>query len=148
MADTSAIRDFFTKEQETQIVHAIREAELHTSGEIRVHIEEKCTGDAFKRATNVFHQLNMDATQLRNGILFYLATKDHKFAIIGDKGINEKVPNDFWDHIRDDMQAAFKAGNFTEGLCSGIAATGHALKAFFPYADDDINELPDSISTS
>lgn len=148
MADNKAVRKFFTPDQEAQIVAAIREAELNTSGEIRVHMDEKCSGDAFERATKVFHQLKMDATQLQNGILFYLASKDHKFAIIGDKGINEKVPDDFWDHIRDEMQAAFKAGNFTEGLCSGIAATGHALKEFFPYADDDINELPDSISTS
>lgn len=148
MANKKAVRKFFTEEQEGQIINAIREAELNTSGEIRVHIEEKCGANALDRATAVFNQLNMDATKLRNGILFYLATKDHKFSIIGDQGINDKVPDDFWDHIRDDMQNAFRQGKFTEGLCNGIEATGKALKEFFPYQDDDINELPDSISTS
>lgn len=148
MADKEGIRRFFSREQEDEIVNAIREAELNTSGEIRVHIEAKCKGDAFKRATKVFHQLKMDATEAQNGILFYIAQDDHQFAIIGDKGINEKVPDNFWDDIRDEMQTLFRQGAFTQGLSKGIAATGKALKAYFPYQQDDQNELPDSISSS
>lgn len=148
MADKEGIRRFFSRDEEDEIVNAIRGAELNTSGEIRVHIEEKCKGDAYGRATKVFHQLKMDSTAARNGILFYIAQDDHKFAIIGDRGIDEKVPNDFWDHIRDEMQTLFRQGAFTAGLSQGIAATGVALKEFFPYQDDDENELPDSISTS
>ncbi len=148
MADKEGIRRFFSRAEEDEIVNAIRQAELNTSGEIRVHIEEKCKGDAFKRATKVFHQLKMDKTAARNGILFYIAQADHKFSIIGDKGINEKVPDDFWDTIRDNMQTLFRQGAFTQGLSQGIAETGKALKEYFPYQQDDQNELPDSISTS
>ncbi len=148
MADKEAIREFFTQEQEAEIVAAIQAAERNTSGEIRVHVEAHCKGDAFKRGLQVFKQLHMHETQLRNGVLFYLATKDHKFAIIGDEGINAKVPTGFWNEIRDTMQSAFKKGQFTAGLCAGIAASGNALKAYFPYnEEDDVNELPDSIST-
>jgi uncharacterized membrane protein len=147
MADKEGIRRFFTREEEDLIVDAIRAAELNTSGEIRVHIEERCKGDAFKRATKVFHQLKMDATELRNGILFYIAQTDHKFSIIGDKGINDKVPGDFWDHIRDEMQTLFRQGAYANGLVKGIEATGKALKEFFPYQkNEDVNELPDDIS--
>ncbi len=142
------IRKFFSKEQEQQIIEAIREAEKSTSGEIRVHIEEHCKKDAVQRATQIFAKLQMHQTNLRNGILFYLASEDHKFAIIGDKGIHEIVHQSFWQSIRDAMQADFKAGNFTEGLSKGILHCGEALRTHFPYDEDDINELPDEISTS
>lgn len=148
MADKEAIRRFFTADQEESIVAAIREAEKNTSGEIRVHIEQRCKGDAFKRATQVFHALRMDATKLHNGVLFYIATQDHKFAIIGDSGINQKVPAGYWESIRDSMQNKFRQGLFTDGLTEGIVATGVMLKQFFPYQKDDANELPDGISTS
>lgn len=143
-----AIRKFFSEAEEAKIIEAIRLAELATSGEIRVHIEEKCKESAFDRATEVFGNLEMHETELRNGVLFYLATADHKFAIIGDEGINAKVPAGFWDDIRDEMQTAFKSGDFVGGLSKGIALSGKALKEFFPYTDDDINELSDEISTS
>jgi len=142
------IRKFFTEAEEAQIVEAIRKAELATSGEIRVHIEETCSENAFERGTEVFGMLKMHKTELHNGVLFYLATKDKKFAIIGDEGINSKVPAGFWDEIRDDMQAAFKNRDFVGGLSKGIGRSGKALLEFFPYQDGDVNELSDEISTS
>jgi len=141
------IRKFFTTEEEAQIIDAIHQAELDTSGEIRVHIEEHCKAVAFDRGTEVFGTLEMHKTALRNGVLFYIATEDHKFAIVGDKGINAKVPAGFWDNIRDEMQAAFKRGDFVGGLSVGIAKSGNVLKEFFPYEEDDTNELPNEIST-
>ena len=115
---------------------------------IRVHIEERCKTDAIERATQVFGELEMHKTELRNGVLFYLATLDHKFAIVGDEGIDTKIPANFWEEIRDEMQTAFKMGDFVGGLSAGIARSGKALKEYFPYADDDTNELSDEISTS
>lgn len=143
-----AIRKFFNEEQEAEIVAAIRAAELNTSGEIRVHIEERCKKDGFKRATEIFGNLAMHKTELRNGVLFYIATLDHKFAIVGDEGINKKVPAHFWEEIRDQMQSAFKQGDFVGGLTVGIAQSGKALKEYFPYDKDDTNELSNEISTS
>lgn len=142
------VRRFFTQEQEEAIIKAIQEAETSTSGEIRVHIEARSKKDTFKRAIEVFEELGMHATDLRNGVLFYLATEDHKFTILGDKGINESVPKGFWDNIRDVMGRKFQSGDFTSGLTEGISMAGKALGEFFPYQDDDENELPDQISTS
>lgn len=137
---------FFTPEQEADIVRAIEEAELQTSGEIRVRIEHRDGGDAYKRAVKVFEKLGMTQTAERNGILFYLATDDHRFALIGDIGIHAKVGDSFWSTIRDAMQSKFKAGDPSGALTDGIKACGKALQEHFPYQSDDVNELSDEIS--
>ena len=139
-------RNFFTSEQQKSIQQSIANAELNTSGEIRVHIDDKCKGDVLDAAANMFHKMKMDKTELRNGVLFYLAVSDHKFAILGDKGINEKVPEDFWDHIKDVMLSHSKKQEFTEGLCKGIEMAGKNLKTNFPLQSNDTNELTNDVS--
>ena len=141
-------RTFFSKEEQQKIVAAIKEAELNTSGEIRVHIENHCKKETLERAAEVFYDLKMNQTAARNGILFYLAVKDHKFAVIGDEGINKKVEHDFWNDIKDEMVAMFKENKFAEGLIAGILKCGKRLKEYFPYQSDDVNELSDEISFS
>ncbi len=138
--------DLFTKKQKIDIVNAIKQAELNTSGEIRVHIEKSCKGDVLDRAAYIFDKLNMQKTELRNGVIFYLAIKNKKFAILGDAGINKKVPNNFWENIKNTMIEYFKEEKFSEGLVKGITMAGEQLKAHFPYQSDDVNELPDDIS--
>lgn len=140
--------DFFTEEEEKEIVAAIKEAENNTSGEIRVHLERHTDDDHLERAKEVFCSLEMDQTTLRNGVLIYLATEDHVFYILGDKGINELVEADFWDCTRDAMLAQFKLGNFKQGLIDGILRAGVQLKQFFPENGKMENELSDTISKS
>lgn len=137
---------FFTKEQQALILSALKEAEKATSGEIRVHIETWLAGDALDRAAWIFRKIGMHKTKERNGVLFYLAVRNKKFAIIGDTGINSKVPANFWDDIRDIIQTNFGENKFTEGLVEGIKLAGIQLKEHFPREKDDINELPDEIS--
>lgn len=137
----------FTETDQEQIRKAIEEAEKNTSGEIRVCTEKRCPAEnAIERATAYFLKIGMDKTALRNGVLIYIATEDHKFAVIGDAGINEVVPANFWDTIREAMRSRFKEGQLTEGLITGIRMAGEKLEAFFPRRDDDRNELPDEIS--
>ncbi len=137
---------FFTREQQDQILSAVREAENETSGEVRVHIETYCNEDVLDRAAWVFRKLGMHKTAERNGVLFYLAVSDKKFAVIGDAGINSKVPDGFWDDVKELLLQKFKEGKFTEGLSEGIILTGAHLKKHFPHREDDVNELPDEIS--
>lgn len=139
-------KKFFTEEQRLAIQQAIAAAELNTSGEIRVHIDNDCKEDVLDKAANTFFTLKMDATQLRNGVLFYLAVKDKKFAILGDKGINEKAPADFWDNIKEAMLSHFKQNDFTTGLCKGISMAGEKLKNHFPLQKNDTNELSNEMS--
>ncbi len=134
------------KEEDRRIVEAIRQAEKNTSGEIKVHIENRCKGDVEERSLFIFKHLKMNQTKQRNGVLIYLAVKDHKFAILGDEGIDKVVEDGFWCDVKDLMLSHFKEGRFTEGLEQGILRCGEKLKAFFPYQSDDVNEIPDDIS--
>lgn len=142
----SKAKDFFTKEQRDGIRQAILNAELDTSGEIRVHIESTCRGDVLDRAAFVFNKMGMQKTQLRNGVLFYLAVKNRRFAVIGDSGINAVVPEEFWDDLKNMLLNHFRENNFTEGLIEGITKVGDRLKIHFPYKVGDVNELSDDIS--
>ncbi|GAB3896271.1 TPM domain-containing protein [Larkinella knui] len=139
--------NLFTPEEQQQIIQAIRSAELETSGEIRVHIELLCpVPDVMDRAVQVFRQLNMDQTAQRNGVLFYLATDDRKFAVLGDEGIDKVVPADFWETTKEVMRENFRAGRFTQGFCLGIERAGQQLRQYFPRLNNDSNELSDEIS--
>ncbi|GAB3548656.1 TPM domain-containing protein [Spirosoma fluminis] len=137
----------FNPADQQRIVKAIQEAEKATSGEIRVHVEPHCADqDPMQRAIDVFARLGMHQTKEKNGVLFYLAHADRKFAVVGDKGIDEKVPQDFWESTKDLLRRHFAAGEYAEGLSRGIERAGQQLKQYFPYASDDTNELSDEIS--
>lgn len=140
------VQKYFTEENKLQIANAIRAAELNTSGEIRIHIEKFCKGEVLDQAAYVFEKLEMHKTKLRNGVLLYLAIEDHKFAILGDVGINQKVSEDFWDKTKETMLANFRENKITEGLTKGILMAGEQLKKHFPYQSDDENEISDEIS--
>ena len=137
---------FFSEEEKSKIMHAIAKAENATSGEIRVHLEEKCGDDVIKRATQVFAKLDMHKTELKNAVLIYLAVKDKKFAIIGDEGINNSVPENFWDTIKNNMASSFSQGRFLDGIIDAVHESGDQLKHFFPFHHTDVNEVSDEIS--
>jgi uncharacterized membrane protein len=137
---------FLSNQEEEDIINAIKIAEQNTSGEIRVHIESGSNKDAFERAKEVFHLLEMDNTKLQNGVLIYVDIKNKTFAICGDKGINDVVSTDFWDSTKNIIQLHFKQGQFKQGLIEGILIAGEQLKKYFPWQEDDKNELTDDIS--
>ena len=143
MAKTEA---FLSKEDEQEIVQAIVSAEKNTSGEIRVHIEERSEKAPLDRAQEVFFELHMNETKDRNGVLFYVCVADKKFTIIGDEGIDKVVESDFWDCTKDIVISNFKESNFKNGLVEGILRAGERLKKYFPYQSDDMNELSNEIS--
>lgn len=137
----------FTPSEQQRIVDAIRQAEKATSGEIRVHVEQHCAHqDPVQRAIDVFARLGMHETKERNGVLFYLAHADRKFAVIGDKGLDAKVPDNFWETTKELLRSHFATNDYATGLSLGIERAGTLLKQYFPYATDDTNELADDIS--
>lgn len=139
------IENFLSEEEEDEIVQAIQAAEKNTSGEIRVHIEKSSNGEVWDRAMEVFHFLKMDQTKKENGVLIYVAVEDRNFIIYGGKGINDVVPQDFWESTKDEIQSQFKKGNFKQGLIDGIIHAGEQLQTHFPW-ESDKNELSDKIS--
>ncbi|RDK89227.1 TPM domain-containing protein [Marinirhabdus gelatinilytica] len=142
----SKVEDFLTAEEEHAVVEAIRTAEKNTSGEIRVHLEAHSNADAFDRAAEVFDFLHMNNTKLSNGVLIYIAVEDRTLVIMGDKGINDKVPPHFWESTNEAIIKQFKKGDIMQGLVDGILQAGEQLKKHFPYSKKDTNELPDDIS--
>jgi uncharacterized membrane protein len=137
---------FFSKEDEEKIIASIKAAEQQTSGEIRVHLVEKPKKDMMADALRIFHKLGMHETEQRNGVLILLAPGIRQFAIIGDEGINDAVPEGFWEEERNIMQEHFRRQEYGEGVALVIRQIGDKLKTFFPYQNDDVNELPDEIS--
>ena len=139
-------KKFFTKEEEDQIIKAVQEAEKTTSGEVRVHLTKEIKKDPMQEAVRVFNALKMYNTKQRNGCLILIGLKSKKIAVVGDNGINEKVGENFWEDVLRIMVDNFKQDNYVQGLTRAILRIGEKLKQFFPYAEDDVNELPDEIS--
>ena len=131
---------------EPRVVACIAETERKTSGEIRVHLEKHCHDQILDRAVEVFANLHMHQTKDRNGVLIYVAYEDQKFAVIGDAGINAKVEDNFWDRETGLLEQYFKNEQFTEGICEAVKLVGERLQKFFPFDQNDENELPDEVS--
>ena len=142
----SLAKKFLSPSEQEQVVNAIKEAEKNSSGEIRLHIEDNCKEDLLDHSAFIFEKLEMHKTELRNGVLFYVSIDPHGFAILGDAGINQKVPNDFWESTKNHVIENFKTGAYAKGLAEGIIMAGEQLKKYFPYQTDDVNELSDEIS--
>ena len=140
-------KEFFSKQESELIVDSIKNAERQTSGEVRLYVESRCKFvNPLDRATEVFFGLKMEQTAERNGVLVYVAIKDRQLAIFGDKGIHEKVGDDFWEKEVGHMISHFNTENYAKGLAKVITDIGEALRTHFPYqGDKDKNELPDDI---
>jgi len=137
---------FFTKEEQQRIVDKIREVEGRTSGEIRVHLAREAGDAILLEAAKVFYQLKMQETKARNGVLIYIVPKEHRFAIVGDKGIDEVLPENFWRSVVEEAERQFRQARFVEGVCGAIERVGEYLTTHFPYEAGDVNELPDELS--
>lgn len=138
--------DFLSKTDRTRVSEAIKAAEQRTSGEIRVHLEDHIEDDVLDHAAFVFEELGMHRTKDRNGALIYVSVGDRKAAVIGDKGINERVPAGFWNDVLAVLQLHFAAGRPGDGLCEAVAMIGEKLKGFHPRQHDDRDELSNEVS--
>ncbi len=140
------VEAFLSPIEEQEIIAAIRKAEQNTSGEIRIHLENTSALTSIDRAKEVFHFLKMDNTKFQNGVLIYVAVKDRSFAIYGDKGIDDVVPDGFWEHTKNTIKSNFQQGQFSNGLIEGVISAGEQLEKHFPWFHDDTNELTNEIS--
>ncbi len=140
-------KHFFSAEQQQQIVDAIKAAEHHTSGEVRVFIESHCRFmDAVDRAKEIFYSLKMEATEYHNAALVYVAMKDRQLAVYGDVGVYEKTGKEFWDNAVKTMLSHFDKENYAHGIAETVREIGDSLAVHFPYnASINKNELPDEI---
>jgi len=128
-----------------RIKRAIERAEMQTSGEIRVSLSPPFWGEVWGAAVGAFERLGMTATQNRNAVLFFVVPSRHRFVVLGDRGINEKVGEEFWHHIAHTLSERFRHGDFTGGLVAAIEEVGEGLARHFPRLESDVNELPDEV---
>ena len=140
------LESFLNEKEIKDLAVIISKAELLTSGEIRLHLEEKCQIDTETRALEVFCSLNMGKTRLKNAVLIYISYGDQKFAICGDKGIHENVSNRFWKSLRNGLKRSFEKKDFFNGISVTIMECGRQLRTYFPYQHDDINELENHVT--
>ncbi len=143
-AHGEAVRTFITGADRDRITAAIREAELKTSGEIVVHMVERTAHMPIVEARKAFEKIGMTRTRERNGVLFFVAVRDRKLAVIGDKGIHQHVAAEFWADVVKTVEGRFADGRFGDGLVEGITEVGDELSRHFPRRADDVNELPDA----
>lgn len=140
------MNDFLDEAGRRQVAEVIAEAERNTSGEIRVHIEEHIEEDVLDHAAYIFEELGMQHTRERNGVLIYVCVSDRLVAVIGDKGINDRVPAGFWDGTVAVLKLHFAAGRHAEGLCEAVRMVAARLVDYFPARPDDRNELVNEVS--
>jgi uncharacterized membrane protein len=141
-------KEFLEKIDEAAVLDAVRAAERVTSGEVRVFVSRRCLRgrDVAERAHREFHRLDMDTTEERNAVLFYVVPRDRAFAVIGDEAVQAKCGETFWVETAKMLEADFVEGRFTEGLVRGIRRAGELLARYFPKSDEDRNELPDGMA--
>ncbi len=138
--------EFLSEAERKQVARAISEAELRTAGEIRVHLEDHIEDELLDHAAFVFEELGMHRTRERSGVLIYVCVADRKVAVIGDKGINERVPLNFWTDVVAVLKLRFSAGQRVEGLSEAVMMVGEKLVRFFPRHADDTDELSNEVS--
>ena len=137
---------FFTAEQQHQMVLAVQQAEKNTSGEVRIFVESKCEYmNAVDRAKEIFFHLKMEKTKDRNAVLLYMAMDDRQLALFADEGIYQRLGQEYWDEKVKKITSAFTKDDHTDGVCMVVTEIGEALKTEFPYQSNDKNELPDEI---
>ena len=140
-------KKFFSQEENDKIVRSIQDAEKQTSGEIRIFVENRCKYvEPLDRAAEIFAKLQMEKTELRNGVLFYIAIKDKQLAIFADSGIHAATGDKHWKEVVQQILSVFSKESVVGGIITTITKIGDALKTHFPYDKDiDKNELPDEI---
>jgi uncharacterized membrane protein len=119
---------------EQRIRSAITAAEAKTTGRIHVTLSHRTLGTTLAAASRAFEHLRLAHTPQRNGVLFFVVPSRREFAIVGDTGIHDKVGQEFWTRVVQEMSATMQTGSLTDGLVRGIAEAGRELETHFPVS--------------
>jgi uncharacterized membrane protein len=146
MAISERHETFLSDDDLDRIASKIAGAEKMTSAEIRLVITEECRTDIKREALRIFKKNRLHKTARRNTMLILVAASKRQFLLYGDRGIHERVGQDFWDEARDAMLNHFKNEKFGDGLCAGIHLIGEKLADIFPYGLYDDNEISNGVA--
>lgn len=146
-------KNILTQDELTTIAEAINAVERETIGEVRVNIHKTRSFKdknltLYDLAVKSFHELGMDKTKDKSGVLIFLLLSEHKFQIIGDEGVNKRVSKEFWDSLAAKTSEYFRQNKFAEGICYTVNEVGVILKREFPMKPGDTNELSNEVVIS
>jgi uncharacterized membrane protein len=142
-------KELFDTAESAQLVDAIGAAERGNRGEVRVHLEARCSQkDPLERAREIFFKLGMERTRDDTGVLLYVAFEDRKAAVFAGSGIHGAAAKGFWQEVVDEIAAGFRDGEPLEGLRAALGSVGVLLREHAAGDDSAGDELPNQVTTS
>lgn len=146
------VKRTFPKSLLNTIDRAIAASETTHHGELRFVVETNLPIQALwagqsprDRAIDLFSQLRVWDTENNSGVLIYLQLLDHRVEIVADRGINAKVDPQLWNAVCSNMETAFRAGRFEDGVLEALGTITAELTRQFPVnAASNPNELSDA----
>lgn len=98
-----------------------------------------------ERAVRAFFEKRLYKTKDENGILIFISLFERKVWILGDRGVDRKIPHEIWQTYARELSTGIREGHACAALCAGIGKCGALLAEHFPKVADDLNELPDDL---
>jgi uncharacterized membrane protein len=140
-------RFFFSREEQEQIKRAVAEAESKTSAEIVVRMERNCPGDPLVHCRDLLQTLGITQTKSRTGVILYFSLEDHKVAVFGDVSVDRVMTQQHWDSLCSKLVKGFQEEKPCEAVCDAVRWIGERLSGPLRRPKDDVNELPDDLSS-
>ena len=98
-----------------------------------------------ERAIRAFYEKGLYKTKDETGVLIFLSLLEKKVWILGDKGINAKIRENFWADIAKEISSGMFEKTHCDALISAIEKCSLELTKHFPCKPDDKNELSDKV---
>jgi putative membrane protein len=98
-----------------------------------------------ERAVRAFYEKELFRTRDETGVLIFISLLEHKVWILGDRGIDRKIPRTLWQEFARDLSVGLHEKRACDTLCEIIGKMGRELALYFPRRTDDTNELTDKI---
>jgi putative membrane protein len=92
-------------------------------------------------AVSAFFKEGLYKTRQENGILLFISVLEKKVWILGDRGINERIPQAEWQDIINELSEGIRDNQQCEAICKAITRVGNVLCQHFPIQEDDQDEL-------
>jgi putative membrane protein len=106
---------------------------------------ERMSAAVRKRAIIAFYEKGLYRTRDETGILIFLSLLEKKVWILGDKGINAKIPENFWVEIANEISRGMFEKTHCNAMISAIEKCSKELTKYFPIKPDDTNELSNKV---
>jgi putative membrane protein len=98
-------------------------------------------------ARSVFFDQRIHHTAAGGGMLIYVSLFERTAVILADHRVVSAIGQSTLDELCRSLTEQLRRGSPAEALCKTIQNAGNKLSAVMPRAQDDVNELSDSLVT-